>query len=37
MNVFRTGVVVAVLAIAGVPAAASAEYRSIELAVRGMD
>lgn len=37
MNVIRTGAAIAVLTMLCLPAAASAEYRTIELTVRGMD
>lgn len=37
MNVIRRGVAIATLALLCLPAAAAAEYRTIELAVRGMD
>jgi hypothetical protein len=37
MNVIRTRMALAVLLVTCLPAVAMAEYRSIELAVRGMD
>jgi hypothetical protein len=37
MSVIRRSAAITILMMLGLPAAAAAEYRAIELAVRGMD